>query len=92
MVYFQAKNPNLGTFWRVVHCKYILWPFGQFSGHLLYFMAVFIFCVYVVYFSCFGIFYHEKSCNPDDLGHKHNFNMYTHTYVEVGHFDPPFVS
>jgi hypothetical protein len=30
----------------------ILWPFGIFCGHL-------------VYFPCFGILYQEKSGNPD---------------------------
>jgi hypothetical protein len=30
----------------------ILWTFGQVYGHL-------------VYFSCFGILYEEKSCHPD---------------------------
>jgi hypothetical protein len=46
MVYFLAKNPNLGKFWRVLQWKmlvyfmaiwYILWHFGIFCGHLAYF-------------------------------------------------------
>jgi hypothetical protein len=53
MVCFQTKNPNLGKFWRVLQWKIlvyfitirfilgpfanILWPFGIFCGHLVYF-------------------------------------------------------
>jgi hypothetical protein len=56
MAYFQTKNPNLGTFWKVLQCLdwwyifgnlvyftaiwYILWPFGLICGHLIYFVAI----------------------------------------------------
>jgi hypothetical protein len=49
MVYFQAKNPNLGKFWRVVKWKMfglfktfwsILRLFGIFCSHLVCFVAV----------------------------------------------------
>jgi hypothetical protein len=60
-------KPNLGKFCRVLQWKLlvhfmavtsilrpygIFWSFGIFSCHL-------------VYFSCFGIFYQEKSGNPE---------------------------
>jgi hypothetical protein len=60
MVYFQAKYPNLGKFWRVLH-----------RTMLVYFMA--IWCTYgraiwhilhisIWYFVChFGMLYQEKS-------------------------------
>jgi hypothetical protein len=39
---FSNQNPNLGKFWMSCNgrCWFILWPFGQFSRHLLYFMAI----------------------------------------------------
>jgi hypothetical protein len=40
MLYLKTKNPNCGKFWRVLKCWYILWPFGIFYGHLIYFMAI----------------------------------------------------
>jgi hypothetical protein len=57
---------------------YILWPFGIFYGHLVYFMAIWyilwpfgIFYGHLVYFlviwyifSRFGMLYQEKSGNP----------------------------
>jgi hypothetical protein len=52
-------------------CSYILWPFGVFCGHLVYFMAIWyilgpfgLLYGYLVYFSRFGILYKEKSGNP----------------------------
>jgi hypothetical protein len=39
MVYFQTKNPNLGKFLDA-RCWYILWTFGIFLGHLVYFMVM----------------------------------------------------
>jgi hypothetical protein len=67
MTYFQTKNPNLGTFWRVLHLNmlvhfmanlvnfpgvwYILWHFGLFCGHLVSFPRL-------------GILCHKKSGNP----------------------------
>jgi hypothetical protein len=44
MVYFQTKNPNLGTFWRALERKMFiyfviiwnnLWPFGIIYGSLV---------------------------------------------------------
>jgi hypothetical protein len=49
MVYLQAKNPNLGKFWRILQRKilvyfmsirYILRPFAIFYGHLVYFLVI----------------------------------------------------
>jgi hypothetical protein len=68
MAYFQTKNPNLGTFWRFLQWKMlvyfmniwpILMPFGIFCGHLAYFVVIW----YI--FSRFGMLHHEKSGNPD---------------------------
>jgi hypothetical protein len=36
-IFFNQKNLTLGKFWSVLH---ISWPFGQFSGHMAYFMAL----------------------------------------------------
>jgi hypothetical protein len=65
---FQAKNPNLGKFWRVLQLKMLvyfmaktsiyIWPFGTFCGHLVYFMVI----LYI--FPNFGMLYHEYSGNP----------------------------
>jgi hypothetical protein len=59
MVYFQTKNLNLGTFWRVLQCKmlvsfmdiwYILrsfgifWPFVIFCGNFVNFYPFLVFC------------------------------------------------
>jgi hypothetical protein len=44
-----------GSFKR--RCRFILWPFGQFSGHLVYFMAIwYIFMVIWFILWPFGIF------------------------------------
>jgi hypothetical protein len=62
MVYFQTKNSNLGTFWRVLQCKmsdvHILLAIGVFYNHLIYYMVIWYilqpFCKYcgdLVYFS-----------------------------------------
>jgi hypothetical protein len=49
MAYFQTKNPNLGKFWRVLQRElvayfiafwFILWPFGIFCDHLVYFIVI----------------------------------------------------
>jgi hypothetical protein len=37
---------------------YNVWPFGIMYGHLVYFGVI------LVYFSRFGMLYHEKSGNP----------------------------
>jgi hypothetical protein len=38
MAYFKTKNPNLGKFGRDLQWS-ILWSFGVFYGHLVYFVA-----------------------------------------------------
>jgi hypothetical protein len=50
---FKHIRWPFGKFWRVLQWKilHILWPFGIFFG-------------YFVYFSRFGMLYHEKSGNP----------------------------
>jgi hypothetical protein len=67
MVCFQAKNPNLGKFWRFLQWKIlaklltiwsILRPSEIFYGHLVYFVVI----RYI--FPRFGILYYEKSGNP----------------------------
>jgi hypothetical protein len=73
MVCFQAKNTNLGNFWRYLDWKMfiyfiatwnILWRFRVFYGDLGYFMTIW----YILYlfgtFFVFGIMYQEKSGNP----------------------------
>jgi hypothetical protein len=60
MVYFQAKNPNLGKFWNALEWKMlvyfktiwnILWPFG-----IIYDRLHSTVCGHLVYFSHFGMF------------------------------------
>jgi hypothetical protein len=65
---FITKTFNLGKFWRVLamddaRCWYILWPFGQFSSHLVYFMAL-VFVVIWYIFPILGVLYPGKSGNP----------------------------
>jgi hypothetical protein len=65
MVYFQTRNHNLGKFWRVLQW-YILWPFGQFSKFLEYFIALLVYFVDTWHvFPIFGTLCREKSGNPD---------------------------
>jgi hypothetical protein len=56
-------------------CRYMLWPFGIFCGHLVYFYVHLVyFYVHLVYFlwpfdtfcisPCFVVLYQEKSGNP----------------------------
>jgi hypothetical protein len=68
MVYFQAKNPDLGKFWRALDWKVwiyftaiwnILRSFGIFYNHLVRF--VFMRYLFPVLVSCR---YQEKSGNP----------------------------
>jgi hypothetical protein len=49
MAYFRTKNPNSGKFWRDLQCNTfayfmtiwsIVWSFGIFCGHLVYFMFI----------------------------------------------------
>jgi hypothetical protein len=65
MVYFQTKNPILGTFWRALEWKMFLYfmitwnillPFGL--CNLCQFGVV---CGHLVYFSHFGIFWTKKN-------------------------------
>jgi hypothetical protein len=58
MVYFQTKNPNLGTFWRAwkVKCWYILRPWGIFKAIWYNLWPFGIVCDYWVYFSRLGMF------------------------------------
>jgi hypothetical protein len=66
MVYFQTKKWNLGTFWRVLQCKMLVYfmdiwsilrPFDIFCGHLLDFVVL------LSIFPRFGILYQGKSGN-----------------------------
>jgi hypothetical protein len=64
---FKPKIPiwlNLGVSCNG-KCLYIVCPFGQFSGHLVYFMALWYIYGHLVYFPRFGILWHDKSGNPD---------------------------
>jgi hypothetical protein len=45
----------------------ILWPFGIFHGHLVYFMAIWYICWLVGIFFLLGILYQEKSGNPGSI-------------------------
>jgi hypothetical protein len=75
MVDFRTKNANLVKFWSVLQWKMlghliyftaILWPFGIFCSHLVYFVVILVhFVVILVYFSRFGLLHKEKSGNPD---------------------------
>jgi hypothetical protein len=74
MVCFQTKNLDLGKFWRAFEWKkawYIIWSFGKYYGHLVYFTAIwyisrpfsnFVAIRYI--FPRFGILCQEKSGNP----------------------------
>jgi hypothetical protein len=68
MVCLQTKNPNLGKFWRALcrmeKCRYILWPFEIFYGHLVYFMAIGQRCGNLVYFPSFWYIVSEKIWQP----------------------------
>jgi hypothetical protein len=65
----KILGPQIGKCW------YILWPFGIFYGHMVYFMTIWYilwpfgtFCVNLVHFSGFGIKHQEKSGNPVHQG------------------------
>jgi hypothetical protein len=63
MVYFQTKNPNLGTFWRALECNFviiwnILWPFGIIYGRSV--QLVVIWYIFLI----LGCLHQEKSGNP----------------------------
>jgi hypothetical protein len=69
MVYFLTKNPNLGKFWSV---HIAMEDVGIFYGHLVYFTAIWYMLLPFVYFVVFwyifprfGMFYQEKSGNPE---------------------------
>jgi hypothetical protein len=89
MVCFHTENPDLGTFWRVLEWKrliysLVIWnilrPFGTFYGHL-------------VYFPRFGIFSQVKSgtaVGKEDAGNlktKLNFLKSFHEYPLEIHFE-----
>jgi hypothetical protein len=66
MVNFETKIPNLGNLGGScnIRCCYILWPFGLFYGHLVYFIAIWyillpfgIFCCHLVYPINFSLVY-----------------------------------
>jgi hypothetical protein len=42
---------------------HILWPFGIYYGHLVYFMTFWAFCIFSPHF---GILHQEKSGNPEN--------------------------
>jgi hypothetical protein len=48
-------------------CILHIWPCGQFSGYLLYFVAIWYGYGYLVYFSRFGMLYQVKSGNPSSV-------------------------
>jgi hypothetical protein len=67
MLYFQTKNSNLGSFWRALQFKMLVYikdiysllrPFDIFYAHLVYFVLI----LYI--FLCVGKLYQEKSGNP----------------------------
>jgi hypothetical protein len=67
MVYFQTKNPNLGTFWRAPDWKMLMylmaiWNILQTFGIFYDYLVHFVFIWYI--FSGFGIMYRVKSGNP----------------------------
>jgi purine-cytosine permease-like protein len=53
-------------------CWYILWPFGLFYIHLVYYVAIlyilWLFGIFLVYFLSFGMLHNEKSGNPGFYG------------------------
>jgi hypothetical protein len=67
MVYFKTKNPNLGTFWRVLQWKMLVYlmPLGQFSCHLMiYCMNFGIICGNLGYFPPFWYTVPRKIWQP----------------------------
>jgi hypothetical protein len=67
MAYFQTKNPNLGQFWRALKWKMLV--YFKAIWNILRPIGIFIWPFVIqwsfgVYFSRFGILYHEKSGNP----------------------------
>jgi hypothetical protein len=67
MVHFQTKNPNSGKFLAMTDV-------GILYGHLVYFMPIWYITYMVIryIFSRFGMWYHEKSGNPE-----HNCQLYS---------------
>jgi hypothetical protein len=63
MVYFHTNNPNLGVFWSASERALMV---GKCFGHSEYFTAIWYgFGSYSKVLGHFGVFYHEKSGNPD---------------------------
>jgi hypothetical protein len=52
--YIFKQNQNMGKFWRPCKIFYI-WSFGQFSGHLVYFMALWLYFVVIGYIFTFWV-------------------------------------
>jgi hypothetical protein len=54
MVFFQTKNPKFGNILEGLvcsgKCRYILWPFGHFSGDLVSFPP--LWCIFTVLVCC----------------------------------------
>jgi hypothetical protein len=71
MVYFQTQIPVLGKFWMVLERKVlvyfmalwsVLWLFGIFYGHLVYFGLV-----SYIFLPRFGMLHKEKSGNTGQM-------------------------
>jgi hypothetical protein len=64
-IFFNQKSQYRYTYFEEPwngKCPYILWPFGSFYGHLVYFMVIW----YI--FHRFGVLYKEKSGNTGFKG------------------------
>jgi hypothetical protein len=67
MAYLHSKNPNVGVFWMVYLCWYMLWPVGTFYCHSVYIAVIhyiFVHFVFFVYICHFGIQYRVNSGSP----------------------------
>jgi hypothetical protein len=64
MVCFQTKNPDLGKFWRVLQWKIFFehWVYLMAIGNILWTFG--IFCGHLVYFAPFWYFVPRKICHP----------------------------
>jgi hypothetical protein len=67
MAYFQTKNPKFGKILEGLmyngSCWYILWPFGHFYSHLVYFVDFIV--IWFIFYRFGTHMYQEKSGNPD---------------------------
>jgi hypothetical protein len=66
MVYFQTKNRSLGTFWRALQCKMLVYFMDIWSilGPFYIFLLSDVFCGNFVYFSPFWCFAPRKIWQP----------------------------